>query len=543
MSNVNTVTVKYVLREQNSFCKSLRMFGQRVTGVLIVFCSLSYQVDLAPTSILNNKGDCTEILTRKSAIWGSETKHMQATLKIPMSDKLDAEEDDFKIQVQTDVELINIVFWSVDYTPSSGKSFTITPKNFGATLEYLFQMSWLSSDSTGSPKFTSVVINGHDVCSSGPVNGGWSDFGDCSVTCGDGIKKRTCTNPSPSEDGAPCDGDDSQVCNIAECPGPVPDVDGGWSNFGSCSSTCGGGVKKRTCSNPEPSGNGSPCSGNHEETCNTEDCPVPDVDGGWSAFGSCSATCGGGVKTRTCTNPEPSGSGLPCSGDDKETCNTNDCSVPVPSACDLGTICGKPSEESLTEEIEKVRADSVCMLGAVEFIKPLNPDNPSNVKNAEAVVSEAKFDDLFPSRHGAYTYENFLKAIGKFPSICTHADTCKQILANMFGHFGQETAGLKLTEEEAKGLYCPDWQASWALTAYPCQPGKEYYGRGSKQLSYNYNYGAFSNAMFGTPMLLLKQPELVATTWLNFASGMWFFVTPQSPKPSILDVVDGNWKH
>merc|ERR1711884_542115 len=48
--------------------------------------------------------------------------------------------------------------------------------------------------------------------------------------------------------------------------------------------------------------------------------------------------------------------------------------------------------------------------------------------------------------------------------------------------------------------------------------------------------------MFGTPRLLLEQPELVATTWLNFASGMWFFVTPQSPKPSILDVVEENWK-
>ena len=190
--------------------------------------------------------------------------------------------------------------------------------------------------------------------------------------------------------------------------------------------------------------------------------------------------------------------------------------------CDLGTICGQASIESLSDEIQKVRDESVCMLGGVEFIHPLNPDNPTNVKNAENVISEKKFDELFPTRHGAYTYENFLKAIGKYPAICANAGTCKNILANMFGHFGQETAGLKLTEEEAKGLYCPDWQADWAKVSYPCQSGKEYYGRGSKQLSYNFNYGAFSNAMFGTPMLLLEQPELVATTWLNFASAMWF---------------------
>ena len=67
----------------------------------------------------------------------------------------------------------------------------------------------------------------------------------------------------------------------------------------------------------------------------------------------------------------------------------------------------------------------------------------------------------------------------------------------------------------------------------PCSPGKQYYGRGAKQLSWNYNYGAFSVAMYGDTETLLSAPELVADTWLNFASAFWFFVTPQPPKPSI----------
>merc|ERR1712012_1509437 len=29
--------------------------------------------------------------------------------------------------------------------------------------------------------------------------------------------------------------------------------------------------------------------------------------------------------------------------------------------------------------------------------------------------------------------------------------------------------------------------------------------------------------------------------WLNFASAVWFFVTPQSPKPSMLQVLDRSW--
>jgi hypothetical protein len=30
--------------------------------------------------------------------------------------------------------------------------------------------------------------------------------------------------------------------------------------------------------------------------------------------------------------------------------------------------------------------------------------------------------------------------------------------------------------------------------------------------------------------VLLKNPDLVSDTWLNFASALWFFVTPQAQK-------------
>ena len=70
---------------------------------------------------------------------------------------------------------------------------------------------------------------------------------------------------------------------------------------------------------------------------------------------------------------------------------------------------------------------------------------------------------------------------------------------------------------------------------------RKYYGRGAKQLSYNFNYGQFSQAMFEDGRLLLDHPDFVADTWLNMASATWFYTTPQPPKPSMLHVIDGTW--
>lgn len=116
-----------------------------------------------------------------------------------------------------------------------------------------------------------------------PVNGGfseWGSFGDCDKTCGSGIKRRTrtCSNPPPAHGGKNCEGavDEVEECNTQLCP-----VNGGftaWSEFGNCSVSCGSGVQERnrTCSQPAPAHGGKDCEGPVEETkeCNTDPCPV-----------------------------------------------------------------------------------------------------------------------------------------------------------------------------------------------------------------------------------------------------------------------------
>src|SRR3989344_20485 len=45
------------------------------------------------------------------------------------------------------------------------------------------------------------------------------------------------------------------------------------------------------------------------------------VHGGCSSWSSCSASCGGGTQTRTCTNQPPSLGGAPCPGSNSQSCN------------------------------------------------------------------------------------------------------------------------------------------------------------------------------------------------------------------------------
>jgi len=52
----------------------------------------------------------------------------------------------------------------------------------------------------------------------------------------------------------------------------------------------------------------------------------PAVDGGWSNWGPCNASCDGGYQTRECNSPPPSQEGNYCVGSNVDTCNTGSCS-------------------------------------------------------------------------------------------------------------------------------------------------------------------------------------------------------------------------
>ncbi|PIK15198.1 thrombospondin type-1 domain-containing protein [Halobacteriovorax sp. JY17] len=108
---------------------------------------------------------------------------------------------------------------------------------------------------------------------------------------------------------------------ISVTPPSVP-IDGGWTAWSVCSATCGGGTHTRSCSNPSPQNGGADCVGDFSESCNTQGCPV---DGGWTAWTPCNKECGGGTQIRACTNPPPSNGGAGCDGSSLASCNTFAC--------------------------------------------------------------------------------------------------------------------------------------------------------------------------------------------------------------------------
>jgi predicted chitinase len=217
-------------------------------------------------------------------------------------------------------------------------------------------------------------------------------------------------------------------------------------------------------------------------------------------------------------------------------------------------------------------------------------------------LSEKQFNDLFPQRDIFYTYAAFIKAIKEmslikvkvvkravsvyqftrtdkgtgqsivirqdedwnedwakkkpdssyvidYGNFCSEKDlqTDKKELAAFLaqiahetrhGENGKYTDGLMFIHESNTSLpYIAD------NDNYPPVAGQKYYGRGPIQLSYNGNYGYASDCIFGDKKVLLNNPGLVETDpVVAFKTAIYFWMTPQTYKPSAHDVMTGKWQ-
>ncbi|CAN1142544.1 Chitinase 5 [Linum perenne] len=154
----------------------------------------------------------------------------------------------------------------------------------------------------------------------------------------------------------------------------------------------------------------------------------------------------------------------------------------------------------------------------------------------ERVVTQAFFNSIIskaaPSCAGKkfYTRSSFLnaaKSYSKFGKLANDAASKREIAA-FFAHVTHETGrkfiyiNLCYIEEIQKSTYCDPNAKQW-----PCAPGKQYFGRGPLQLTWNYNYGPCgrANRFDG-----LKNPEIVARNpVVAWKTALWYWMKNVRP--------------
>ncbi|KAJ9701660.1 hypothetical protein PVL29_006854 [Vitis rotundifolia] len=120
-----------------------------------------------------------------------------------------------------------------------------------------------------------------------------------------------------------------------------------------------------------------------------------------------------------------------------------------------------------------------------------------------------------------YTRRAFLDAVSSYPQFGQDGskDDSKREIAAFFAHVTHETEHFCYIEEVngASRDYCDA-----SSTKYPCVSGKDYYGRGPIQISWNYNYGEAGERIGFDG---LNNPEIVANdSVVSFKTAIWFWM-------------------
>ena len=149
-----------------------------------------------------------------------------------------------------------------------------------------------------------------------------------------------------------------------------------------------------------------------------------------------------------------------------------------------------------------------------------NPPPPTNPTPGNFVVSEAQYNQMFPNRIPYYSYAGFVGALEAWPAFATSgSDTVKrQEAAAFLANMHHESGGGVYVREINRA----NWPLYCSLGVGNCG-GKEYYGRGPTQLSWDYNYRAAGQAL---GIDLINNPDLVADdATVGWKTALWYWMT------------------
>ncbi|KAK8563110.1 hypothetical protein V6N12_011166 [Hibiscus sabdariffa] len=166
------------------------------------------------------------------------------------------------------------------------------------------------------------------------------------------------------------------------------------------------------------------------------------------------------------------------------------------------------------------------------------------------VLTKPMFQKMLPNANNDscpakafYTYEAFIAAAKSYPAFATTGshEVRKREVAAFLGQTSFQTAGnLSGFLVSPKGRQ-PPTDYCQPNPSYPCAAGRNYCGQGPMLLSGNSNYGKFGETI-GRKKDLLQNPDLlIKNVTMAFEAALWFWMTPQPPKPSSHDVIIGNW--
>lgn len=159
-----------------------------------------------------------------------------------------------------------------------------------------------------------------------------------------------------------CNGSDGGSNVLCTEMKPLPPVDGGWSGWSGCSVSCGGGTQTRSCNNPSPANGGADCSGASSQSCNTESCCAAGTGNACaSSANACGQTqsngtiqCDGSCSSSTPANPAGYGNG--CTSSANACGQTNSGSIDCNGNCSAST----PSVDSCPAPTATITGNGVA---------------------------------------------------------------------------------------------------------------------------------------------------------------------------------------